>query len=76
MFIVRIWVVFMAIQKNMSIYVVLMFFESNKANMDLVQSLKFCHSVLFLILEDWSSLWLSLSGPISIAGCQKINKLY
>lgn len=42
----------MAILENMSLYVVLMFFESNKANMDLVQSLKFCHSVLLLILED------------------------
>lgn len=52
MFTVRIWVAFMGILENMSLDVVSMFIESNKANMDLVQSLKFCHSVLLLILAD------------------------
>lgn len=42
----------MAILENMSLYVVSMFFESNKANMDLIQSLKLYHSVLLLILKD------------------------
>jgi len=39
-------------RKNTSVRVVSMFCECNKANMDSVRSLKSCHSMLLLILED------------------------
>lgn len=66
----------MSVQEKSSDRVVSMFCDCNKANMDSVQSLKFCHSMLLLIIEDLSSLWLFLSGPVDTAGCQKINKQY
>lgn len=52
MFSARIHVAFMGAQENLSVYVVSMFCECNKANVDSVRSLKSCHSMLLLILED------------------------